>query len=149
MSPAILDVLVQNRRNRKAAKRVFRKLLKGLCYVSRVIVTDKPGSYGTAKSEIPPYVEHRQSRYLNHRLEVSHEPARWRERHRRRFKSARHARQFLATHTPIHNHFHLRRHRPAPGNALLGWYELAHTGVPTAALPLHCRVDRTIGQRLD
>ena len=107
----VLDVLVQSRRNTKAAKRFFRKLLKGLCYAPRVIVTDKLGSYGAAKREILPGVEHRQSRYLNNRCEVSHQPTRRRERHMRRFKSARHAQQFLATHTRIHNHFQLRRHR--------------------------------------
>ena len=107
----VLDILVQSRRNTNAAKRFFRKLLKGLCYVPRVIVTDKLGSYGAAKREILPGVEHRQSRYLNNRCEVSHQPTRRRERHMRRFKSVRHAQQFLATHTPIHNHFQLRRHR--------------------------------------
>jgi putative transposase len=107
----VLDVLVQSRRNKTAAKRFFRKLLMGLCYVPRVIVTDKLGSYGAANREILPGVEHRQRRYLNNRCEVSHQPTRRRERHMRRFKSARHAQQFLATHTPIHNHFQLRRHR--------------------------------------
>jgi putative transposase len=67
----VLDVLVQSRRNTKAAKRFFRKLLKGLCYVPRVIVTDKLGSYGAAKREILPSVKH-QSRYLNNCCEVSH-----------------------------------------------------------------------------
>ena len=52
----MLDVLVQSRRNTKAAKRFFHKLLKGLCYVPRVIVTDKLGSYGAAKREILPGV---------------------------------------------------------------------------------------------
>jgi putative transposase len=103
-----LDVLVQSR-NTKAAKRFFCKLLKGLCYVPRVIVTNKLGSYAAAKREILPGIEHRQSRYLNNRCEVSHQPIRRRERHMRRFKSARQAQQFLATHTPIHNHFQLRR----------------------------------------
>ena len=107
----VLDVLVQDRRNKKAAKRFFRKLLKGLCYVPRAIVTDKLGSYAAAKREILPSVEHRQSRYLNNRCEVSHQPTRRRERHMRRFKSVRHAQQFLATHAQIHNHFQLRRHR--------------------------------------
>ncbi|ANY84714.1 integrase (plasmid) [Microvirga ossetica] len=107
----VLDVLVQDRRNKKAAKRFFRKLLKGLCYVPRAIVTDKLGSYGAAKREILPSVEHRQSRYLNNRCEVSHQPTRRRERHMRRFKSVRHAQQFLAIHAQIHNHFQLRRHR--------------------------------------
>ena len=107
----MLDVLVQSRRNTKAAKRFFRKLLKGLCYVPRVIVTDELGSYGAAKREILLGVEHRQSRYLNNRCEVSHQTTRRRERHMKQFKSARHAQQFLSTHTLIHNHFQLRRHR--------------------------------------
>jgi putative transposase len=89
----VLDVLVQSRRNKKAAKRFFRKLLKDLCYAPRVIVTDKLGSYGAAKREILPGVEHRQSRYLNNRCEVSHQPTRRRERHMRRFTSVRHAQQ--------------------------------------------------------
>ena len=75
----VLDVLVQSRRNTKAAKRFFRRLLKGLCYMPRVIVTDKLGSYSAAKREILPSVEHRQNRYLNNRCEVSHQPTRRRE----------------------------------------------------------------------
>jgi putative transposase len=105
----VLDVLVQSRRNTKTAKRFFRKLLKGLCYVPRV--TEKLRSYGVAKREILPGVEHRQSRYLNNRCEVSHQPSRRRKLHMRRFKSARHAQQFLSVHTRIHNLFQLRRHR--------------------------------------
>jgi hypothetical protein len=65
-------VLVQSRRNKKAAKQFFRKLLKGLTYVPRVVITDKLKSYGAAKREILPGVEHRQSRYLNNRCENSH-----------------------------------------------------------------------------
>ncbi|MBJ6128530.1 IS6 family transposase [Microvirga splendida] len=107
----VLDVLVQIGRNKKAAKRFFCKLLKGLCYVPRVLVTDRLRSYGAAKCEILPGADHRQSRYLNNRYEVSHQPMRRRDRHMRRFKSARHAQQFLSTHSPIHNHFQLRRHR--------------------------------------
>jgi putative transposase len=106
----VLHVLVHSRRNTKAAKRFFRKLLKGLCYVPRVIVTDKLASYAAAKREVLPGVEHRQSRYLNNCCEVSHQPTRRRERHMRRFRSAGHAQQFLATHSPIYNHFQLRRH---------------------------------------
>ena len=66
----MLDILVQRRRDKKAAKKFFRKLLKGLTYVPRVIVTDKLKSYGAAKREILPGVEHRQHRYLNNRAEV-------------------------------------------------------------------------------
>jgi len=61
----VLDILVQSRRNKHAAKKFFRKLLKGLTYVPRVIITDKLKSSGAAKREILPGVEHRQSRYLN------------------------------------------------------------------------------------
>jgi transposase-like protein len=76
----VLDILVQSRRNTKAAKRFSRKLLRGLQYVPRVILTDKLKSYAAAKREILPRVEHRQSRYLNNRAEVSHQPTRRRER---------------------------------------------------------------------
>src|SRR6267143_887927 len=106
----VLDILVQSRRSATAAGRFFRKLLKGLQYVPRVIVTDKLKSYGAAKRKILPSVEHRQSRYLNNRAEVSHQPTRRRERQMKRFKSARHAQRFLSTHSRIHNHFQLCRH---------------------------------------
>src|SRR5919206_1667595 len=107
----VLDILVQSRRNAKAAKRFFKKLLKGLQYVPRVLVTDKLKSYGVAKREVLPGVEHRQSRYLNNRSEVSHQPTRRRERQMQRFKSARQAQSFLSAHSRIHNLFQLRRHR--------------------------------------
>jgi putative transposase len=104
---SVLDVLVQSSRNKEADKRFFRKVLKSLCYVPKVIMTDKLGSYGAAKCEILQGVKHRQSRYLNNRCDVSHQPTRRCERHMRRFKSARQAQHFLATHTPIHNYFQL------------------------------------------
>jgi putative transposase len=85
----VLDILVQSRRNTHAAKRFFRKLLKGLQYVPRVIITDKLKSYGAAKREILPGVEHRQHKGLNNRAENSHQPTRLREKKMRRFKSAR------------------------------------------------------------
>jgi putative transposase len=65
----VLDILVQPRRDANAAKRFFKRLLKGLPYVPRVIVTDKPRSYGVAQRQLRPSVEHRQSRYLNNRAE--------------------------------------------------------------------------------
>ena len=106
----VLDILVQSRRSGKAAKRFFRKLLIGLQYVPRVIVTDKLRSDAAAKREILPGVEHRQSRSLNNRAEVSYQPTRRRERQMQRFKSARHAQRFLSNHSRIHNHFQLGRH---------------------------------------
>ena len=106
----VLEILVQGRRNTRAARRFFRKLLRGLQYVPRVIITDKLKSYAAAKRTILPHVEHRQSKYLNNRIEVPHQPTRRRERQMQRFKSARHAQRFLSTHARIHNHFQLRRH---------------------------------------
>ena len=107
----VLDILVQRRRHTVAAKTFFRKLLKGLTYVPRVMVTDQLKSYAAAKREILPSVEHRQHRYLNDRAENSHQPTRQRERTMRRFKSAGHAQRFLAAHGPILSHFRPRRHR--------------------------------------
>ena len=107
----VLEILVQSRRNTRAAKRFFRKLLRDLQYVPRAIITDKLKSYAAAKREVLPHTEHRQSKYLNNRIEVSHQPTRRRERQMQRFKSARHAQRFLSTHARIHNHFQFRRHR--------------------------------------
>jgi putative transposase len=58
----VLDILVQRRRDKAAAKQFFRKLLKGLTYVPRVIITDKLKRYGAAKRDMLPGVEHRQHR---------------------------------------------------------------------------------------
>ena len=102
---------MQSRRNKQAAKKCFRKLLKGLQYVPRVIITDKLKSYGAAKREILPGVEHRQSRYLNNRCEHSHRPTRQRERRMQGFKSAGHAQRFLSAYGPMAQHFRPRRHR--------------------------------------
>jgi putative transposase len=107
----VLDILVQRRRDTHAAKTFFRKLLKGCQYVPRVIITDRLKSYGAAKHEILPGVEHRQHRYLNNRAENSHEPTRQRERRMQGFKSLGHAQRFLSAHGPITQHFRLRRHR--------------------------------------
>jgi putative transposase len=109
--PHILDILVQSRRNKQAAKKFFRKLLKGLTYVPRVIITDKLKSYGAAKREILPSVEHRQHRYLNNRAENSHQPTRQRERRMQGFKSPGHAQRFLSAYGPVAQHFRPRRHR--------------------------------------
>jgi putative transposase len=111
----ILDILVQRRRDKKAAKTFFRQLLKGLTSVPRAIVTDRLKSYATAKREVLPGVEHRQHRYLNNRAENSHQPTRQRERRMQGFKSPGHAQRFLAACGLISSHFRPRRHRfPAP-----------------------------------
>ena len=106
----VLDILGQRRRDKTAAKKFFRKLLKGLTYVPRVIITDRLRSYAAAKQEMLASVEHRQHRSLNNRAENSHQPTRQRERTMRRFKSAGHAQRFLSAHGPILSHFRPRRH---------------------------------------
>ena len=80
----------------KAAKKFFRKLLKGLQFVPRVIITDQLRSYSAAKAEILPSVEHLQDKGLNNRAENSHQPTRVREKVMRCFKSAGHAQRFLS-----------------------------------------------------
>ena len=111
----VLAILVQTRRNKNAAKRFFRKLLKGLQYVPRLIITDKLRSYGTAKREILPGVEHRQHKGLNNRAENSHQPTRLREKKMRRFKSTKQAQRFLSAFGLIAGHFQPRRHRLRAG----------------------------------
>jgi transposase-like protein len=70
----------KTKETRKAAKKFFRKLLKGLRYVPRVIITDKLRSYSAAKDAVLPSVEHHQQKYQNNRAENSHQPTRLRER---------------------------------------------------------------------
>jgi putative transposase len=133
-----LDILVQRQRAKKAAKTFFRQLLKGYRYIPRVIITDKLKSYGAAKREILPGMEHRQHRCLNNRAEHSHQPARQRERRMQGFKSPGHAQGFLAAYGPIAQHFRPRRHllpasvyRQEMRQRFHTWQEL--TSLPTAA----------------
>jgi putative transposase len=107
----VLDILRQRRRDKKAAKKFFRQLIKGCQYVPRVIITDKLKSYGAAKREMLPGVEHGQHRYLNNCAENSHQPSRQREQRMQGFKSTGHAQQFLAAYSLIAQHFRPRRHR--------------------------------------
>ena len=106
----VLDILVQRRRDKKAAKKFLRKLLKGSRYVPRLIITDKLKSYSAVKLAVMPSVEHRQDRWQNNRAENSHQPTRLRERAMRRFKSACHAQRFLSAFGIIRSHFRVGRH---------------------------------------
>jgi putative transposase len=106
----VLDILVQDRRNASAAKRFFKRLLHGLRYKPRRLVTDGLRSYGVAQREVLPEVKHRTSRYLNNRAENSHRPTRRRERQMQRFKSPEQAQRFLSAHAFIYGHFRPRRH---------------------------------------
>jgi len=107
----VRDILVQARRDQRAAVRFLRKLRNGRAYVPRVVVTDTLASYGAALREILPSVEHRRHKGLNNRAEHAHQPTRERERRMRRFTSPGHAQRFLAAYGPIVGHFRPRRHR--------------------------------------
>jgi putative transposase len=107
----VLDVLMQQHRDTKAAKRFFRKLLKQQGFAPRVIVADKLKSNEAAKKRMLKSVEHRPHKGLNNRAENSHQPTRLRERRMRRFKSPGQAQRFLAAFGPIRDHFHLKQYR--------------------------------------
>src|SRR3954463_3107371 len=105
----VLDVLVQSRRDKKAAKRLLRKLMKKQERAPRVLISDLLKSYAAAKREIMPGVEHRQHKGLNNRAENSHQPTRRRERIMKRFKSPRQVQRFLSAHDQVANMFPRRR----------------------------------------
>ena len=106
----IVDVFLQRRRDGKAAKRFFKRLLLVHRKDPRKIVTDKLRSYGVAHRELIPDTIHDTSQYANNRAELSHQPTRVRERVMRRFKSTRQAQRFLAVHAAVCNLFNLGRH---------------------------------------
>jgi putative transposase len=106
----VLDILVQDRRDKAAARRFLRRLIKKTRMVPRVLVTDKLRSYGAALREVMPSVEHRQSKYLNNRAENSHQPTRQRERAMKGFRSVGGAQRFLSAFSGISPHFRPRRH---------------------------------------
>ena len=131
----VLDVLVQRRRDKQAAKRLLRKLLEKQMRPPRVMITDKLASYGAAKREVMPGIEHRPHKGLNNRAENSHQPTRRRERQMKQFKSAGHAQRFLSAHDQINNLFHLRRdhvsaaeHRASRSQTFQVWAEICSMG---------------------
>src|SRR6202051_3009412 len=106
----ILDMLVQRRRDKKAALRLMRKLLRKQGFAPKLLVTDKLRSYGAALRKIGLTCRHEQGLRQNNRAENSHQVVRRRERKMQRFKSARSAQRFLAIHAAVHNTFNLQRH---------------------------------------
>jgi len=112
----VVDVLLQSRRDGKAAKRFFKRLLKTHRMEPRKIVTDKLRSYGVAHRELIPDTIHDTSQYANNRAELSHQPTRTRERVMRRFKSTQQAQRFLSVHAAVYNLFNLGRHLTSARN---------------------------------
>ncbi len=106
----VIDILVQNRRNKGAALRFFKKLFKKQASMPWKIITDKLRSYEAALREIAPSVLHITDQYENNRAEVSHQPTRQQERQMRRFKSPGQAQRFLSFHGLVNNLFRRQRH---------------------------------------
>ncbi len=106
----VIDILLQTRRNRRAAERFFRKLLKGQGREPRRLITDKLGSYVAAHRTAMSSVVHSTRQYENNRAEVSHQPTRQRERQMRRFKSAGQLQRFASVHGVVQNLLRVGRH---------------------------------------
>jgi putative transposase len=106
----VIDILVQPRRDRRAATRFFRKLLKRQGSAPRRLITDKLRSYAAARRTVMPSVVHCTDPYANNRAEVSHQPIRQRERQMRRFRSAAHLQRFASVHGVVQNLFRVGRH---------------------------------------
>jgi putative transposase len=101
----VLDEIVQTRRNTKAAKRLLIRLLKKQGLAPRRIITDKLRSYGAAKRQVMPDVEHRSHKGLNNRAENSHVPLRKRERMMQGFRSQENLQRFIAIFSALRNLF--------------------------------------------
>jgi transposase-like protein len=105
----VLEVLIQRRRNKAAARKLIRKPLRKHGFAPTRVTTDKLRSYGPAFKEIGLSAEHEQGFYQNNRAEVSHQPLRRRERKMRRFKSPGSAQRFVSMHAATDNTFNLQR----------------------------------------
>ena len=106
----VLDILVQPKRDKAAALRLLRKLLKKQGYAPRVLATDELRSYARARRELGLRARHEQGLPKNNRAENSHQPVRRRERKMQRFKSPGSAQRFLSSQSAVHNTFNVQRH---------------------------------------
>ncbi len=137
----VLDALVQSREGRRAAEKLaaeklLRKLIRKQSRPPRVMVTDKPGSDGAARTGMGMTFEHRQHKGLNNRAENAQLPTRRRKSIMKRFKSARHLQRFVSIHDGIANLHTFPRHamsssgdRALRSGAMVAWREIAEPGV--------------------
>ena len=123
----MLDCLVQSRRNKQAALRLMRKLIRKYRMVPSKFVTDRLPSYGAARAELPVTIAHERGLRQNNRAESSHVPVRRRERKMQRFRSAGSAQRFLSAHASVYQHFqhlspshHVCNEAPVPCRSLRG-----------------------------
>ena len=128
----VLDVMVQSKRNKPAALKLMRKLLKKYGFVPERMTTDKLASYAAAARELGVERRHRTDRWANNRAENSHQPTRRRERKMQRFKSPGSDQRFLSTHAAVYNVFNVQRHlssrpthRVLRSGAMNAWREAA------------------------
>ena len=106
----VLDVLVQSKRNKHAALKLMRKLLRKYAFVPERLVTDDLRSYSAAIHVLGIERRHERGRWKNNRAENSHQPTRRRERKMQRFKSPGSAQKFLSSHAAVYNIFNVQRH---------------------------------------
>ncbi len=106
----VLDALVQSKRNKHAALKLMRKLLKKYTFVPERLVTDDLRSYNAAVHVLGIEHSHERGRWKNNGAENSNQPTRRRERKMQRFKSTGSAQKFLSTHVAVYNIFNVQRH---------------------------------------
>ena len=106
----VLDVLVQSKRNKHAALKLMRKLLKKCGFVPDRLITDDLRSYAAAAHDLGISGRHEPGRWKNNHVENSHQPTRRRERKMQRFKSSGLAQRFLSAHAAVFNTFNVQRH---------------------------------------
>jgi putative transposase len=128
----VLDVLVQAKRNKQAALKLMRNLLKKYGFVPDLLITDDLRSYGAAAPALGIEKHHGRGRWRNNRAENSHQPTRRRERKMQGFKSRGSAQRFLSTHAAVYNTFYVQRHLTSASthrSFRAGAMEVWHTAV--------------------